>query len=219
MKVDLHCHTAYSFDAISNPHALFAQAKKAGLDALAITDHNTTRGWAACREASRECRLPLILGEEITTVDNGRKIGDLIGLFLSDPILPGPPLEVIDAVRDQDGLLIIPHPFDAQRRFRGLDECWKEADAIETLNARVWRSSHNERARDFAERHGIPQAGCSDAHAAFEVGTAYTVAQAADLEEFRKALRKGRVWPAGRRSSILVHAISTIAKTGVIGRA
>ena len=45
------------------------QARKLGLHGVAIADHDTTAGWGEATEASEEIGLPLLLGTEITAVD------------------------------------------------------------------------------------------------------------------------------------------------------
>ncbi|KAA8818829.1 PHP domain-containing protein [Bifidobacterium vespertilionis] len=65
---DLHCHTAFS-DGTETPRTLIRQAKALGLAGVAITDHDTTAGWAEAEAASREFGLPLLRGTEITAED------------------------------------------------------------------------------------------------------------------------------------------------------
>ena len=65
---DLHCHTAFS-DGTETPRTLIRQAKALGLAGVAITDHDTTAGWAEAEAASREFGLLLLRGTEITAED------------------------------------------------------------------------------------------------------------------------------------------------------
>lgn len=65
---DIHCHTVFS-DGTETPHTLVEQARKLGLHGVAIADHDTTAGWDEATEASEEIGLPLLLGTEITAVD------------------------------------------------------------------------------------------------------------------------------------------------------
>ena len=65
---DIHCHTVFS-DGTETPRTLVAQARKLGLHGVAIADHDTTAGWGEATEASEEIGLPLLLGTEITAVD------------------------------------------------------------------------------------------------------------------------------------------------------
>ena len=65
---DIHCHTVFS-DGTETPRTLVEQARKLGLHGAAIADHDTTAGWGEATEASEEIGLPLLLGTEITAVD------------------------------------------------------------------------------------------------------------------------------------------------------
>ena len=81
MKIDLHCHTYYSHDAISSPEQLIKQALKSGLDGIAITDHETTAGWNEAIKAGEKLKAKIILGEEIKTNQ-----GDILALFITKQI-------------------------------------------------------------------------------------------------------------------------------------
>lgn len=65
---DLHCHTVYS-DGTKTPAEMIASAVASGLHGLAITDHDTTAGWADAAAAARRAGLPILRGTEITAAD------------------------------------------------------------------------------------------------------------------------------------------------------
>lgn len=67
---DLHCHTVYS-DGTATPEDLIIQAKSLGLQGVAITDHDTTAGWADFRSAAAAANMPVLFGSEITAEDSG----------------------------------------------------------------------------------------------------------------------------------------------------
>ena len=171
--VDLHCHTSASFDCVASPETVVAAAVRRGLTHLAITDHDRVEGALRARDAA-PAGLTVLVGEEIKTAD-----GDLIALFLERAVPPGMPAqEAIAAVREQGGLVGIPHPFD---RFRGsmlndprLQAMGGLVDWVETHNARIVGSG-NERAVAFAAEMGLPGVAVSDAHSGLEVGVAYSI--------------------------------------------
>jgi predicted metal-dependent phosphoesterase TrpH len=171
--IDLHCHTSASFDSLSDPVKVARAAATRGLTHLIVSDHDTISGAQRARDHAPD-GLTVIVGEEIRTA-----AGDLVGAFLERPIPPGlPAADAIAAVRDQGGLVGIPHPFD---RFRGSllkDERMATlaplVDWVEVHNARLVGSG-NERAVVFAREHGRPGVAASDAHTITEVGVAYTV--------------------------------------------
>src|SRR4051794_26421505 len=174
---DLHTHSRASFDALTSPAALVRTAAHRGLTHLAITDHDRIDGALEARERAADIapELTVIVGEEVRTAD-----GDLISLFLDEPIPPGLPAdETIARARAQGALVGVPHPFD---RFRGsllrdarLERLADAVDWIETHNARIAVGKGNQLAAEFAHEHGLPGIAVSDAHSSFEVGVAYTV--------------------------------------------
>jgi len=172
--VDLHCHTSASFDSLASVESVVAAAAQRGLTHLAITDHDRVDGALRARDAA-PAGLTVIIGEEVRTAD-----GDLIALFLERAVAPGlPAAETIAQVREQGGLVGIPHPFD---RFRGsmlvdprLEAIGGLVDWVEAYNARVVGGQGNERAASFARDLRLPGVAVSDAHSVLEVGVAYTV--------------------------------------------
>jgi predicted metal-dependent phosphoesterase TrpH len=205
MKLDLHVHTKYSVDSINPPWLIMKMLRKRKLDGLAVTDHNTTRGWKSMQEAARKHGLELVLGEEVKVYTEGKLSGEVLGLFLNEEIKKGEPGEVIDHVRQQDGIVVIAHPFDRIKGFRNLDSFLPKIDAMECFNSRVFSQPTNERALNFALQKNLGMTGGSDAHIPIEVGLAYTAADCSDLEGFRRALKRRETRPSGRMVSPLVH--------------
>ena len=173
---DLHTHSRASFDSLVSPEALIRTASRRGLTHLAITDHDRIDGALEGRAIAPEVApdVTVIVGEEIKSAD-----GDLVALFLEEPVAPGRSAdETIAAVRAQGGLVGIPHPFD---RYRGsllndarMERLVELVDWVETHNARVVLGNGNQKAAELAHAHGRPGIAVSDAHSAFEVGVAYT---------------------------------------------
>jgi predicted metal-dependent phosphoesterase TrpH len=220
--VDLHCHTRASFDSLSSPAAVVRAAVARGLTHLAITDHDRIDGALEARDiASRAVAgdsdpLTVIVGEEVRTAD-----GDLIALFLDRPVPPGmSALETVAAIREQGGLVGIPHPFDRFRgtlaRGGGMGDVVPLLDWIETHNARLVGRG-NERAAEFAAEHGLPGVAVSDAHTILEVGIAYTIlpGDPSTSGGLRAALGGARLVPG--RASVVVRLVTPVAK--VIQRA
>ncbi len=148
-----------------------------GLTHLAITDHERISGALEARELAGAA-LTVLVGEEIRSRD-----GDLIGVFLTESIPPGlSGAETVTAVREQGGLVGIPHPFDrsrggSMRRAGGaaLEALAGTVDWIEAWNARVMIGNGNQRAAELAAATGVPGIAASDAHTSLEVGIASTV--------------------------------------------
>lgn len=194
VKVDLHVHTIASGDSLLNFSDLANACLARGLDGVAVCDHNAIWGALEVQRFCENTDIRVIVGEEINTTR-----GEIIGLFLSAQIPPGLSLtETIAAIREQGGVVYVPHPFD---RFRArviepeaLISIESEIDVLEVLNARNWTADGNRRARVFAaERHLLQGAG-SDAHSRQEVGNAYVVMRSFETaQEFLERLCKARI--------------------------
>jgi len=86
MRVDLHTHSTAS-DGTQAPGDVVTSAREAGLDVVALTDHDTTLGWAPAAEAAARVGVALVRGIEVSCADHGRSV-HLLG-YLPDPEHPG----------------------------------------------------------------------------------------------------------------------------------
>jgi predicted metal-dependent phosphoesterase TrpH len=140
-----------------------------------VTDHDRIDGALRARDAAPD-GLTIIVGEEVTTSD-----GDLIAAFLERAVPPGlTALDAIAAIREQGGLVGVPHPFDRSRGYgrtsgAQLEDIADKVDWIEAHNARVADGSANEQAAIFAREHNLPGVRASDSHTVLEVGVSYNV--------------------------------------------
>lgn len=203
VSVDVHVHTAASYDAEARVDTVLAHAVDAGLDAVAITDHDTMCGARRALERARVHDIVVVPGVEVSTAD-----GHLLALGVSDCPKPGRPLSAtVATVHEQGGAAVVPHPF--QRSRHGVPRsAVGDCDGIEVFNAMSMTGVQNRRARAFAEREGYPTLGGSDAHTPEMVGRAVThVELATDTEPLTadtvvSAIRAGRTDYAGRRAPV-----------------
>jgi dephospho-CoA kinase len=206
--VDMHVHTRLSFDCRSRPDAVVARAVERGLSRVCITDHNEIEAALDLAERHPDHVIP---GEEVKT----REGVDIIGLFLREWIPKGTPAqETCERIRDQGGLVYIPHPFAGRKGGGGriLSVVADLVDIVEGFNARIHRPSLNDRARSWAAERGLPLGAGSDAHTLGEIGNGYVEMPAfrADAASFLAAVRNGTLH--GREASRTVHVASTLAK-------
>ena len=167
IHVDLHMHTDHSHDCATPVDTLLDAAKAAGLGAIAVTDHNEVSGAHEAREQARaDGGIEVIVAEEVKTADQG----EVIGLFIEEKIPRGMTLrETIDAIRDQGGLVYVPHPFDRMHSvpdYEHLLDVVEDVDAIEVFNPRVAFTAFNEEAERFAAKYRIVAGAGSDSHVA-----------------------------------------------------
>jgi predicted metal-dependent phosphoesterase TrpH len=192
VRVDLHSHTMWSGDSTTTPDELVQAVLESGIDVLCITDHNAVAG--ALELADRlPCRV--VVGEELRT-----HAGEIIGLFLAERVPIGlGPAETCRRIRDQGGVVYVPHPFDPMRanlRADTLDEIVAAGlvDALEVRNAKTSLEHLNRRAADYAGAHGLLAGAGSDAHVPRALGAAYVeMPDFDDPASFLLALEQGRV--------------------------
>lgn len=215
--LDLHNHTSHSHDGVLTPAGLLAAAARRGIACVGVTDHGTIRGGLECAElAATDPALPrVICGQEIVT-----EVGEIIGLYLSREIPPGLSLEdSVCAIREQGGIVYLPHPFDSVRRATIRPEVREQAallaDVIEVANGRSLRAGFDARALRLAARAGRALGAGSDAHYRGEVGRAVIeVDRMPGREDIVEVLRHGRpIRPRTVRSELLAHWF--LARVGV----
>ena len=170
MRFDLHVHSKFSRDCLSEPKHIVSVAKRRGIHGIAITDHDVFRPFL--RTVSKD--VIIIRGSEVKT-----EVGDITGLFLTEGIKSNTSFRVIDEIRDQGGLVVLPHPFRGHTLPSKIIE---DADAIEGFNARV-SSKGNERAIELCLKQKKPMIAGSDAHFTFEIGRGLTLISYASSEE------------------------------------
>lgn len=73
MFADLHLHTRFS-DGTYTPEELVAQARKHGLAALALTDHDTVEGCPPAAAACAAAGIEFLAGAELTSEQDGQEL-------------------------------------------------------------------------------------------------------------------------------------------------
>ena len=169
-KVDLHTHSTASPDGGISTDQYQKAIDQNLLDCIAITDHNRIDF------ATRMKRLlgdHIVVGEEIMT-----SAGEIIGLFLSQAISPGlSPEETIKQIKDQHGLVYIPHPFETVRH--GLhpaviEQLVSQIDIVEIYNGRAFAQNRGAQAVVWAKLNHLVGVASSDAHGYLGLGKTYT---------------------------------------------
>jgi predicted metal-dependent phosphoesterase TrpH len=210
LTCDLHVHTNYSRDGESSIEEILRVAEEEGLDAIAITDHDSVDG------AKRALTIPsdvlVIPGIEVST-----KQGHLLVLGVTEIIPSG--LDVIDTVniaRRMGALLILPHPYHiwrhgvARRKKAGM----MVVDAVEVFNSRYIVGSANSKAARIAKRLGKPCVGGSDAHNAKFVGFGRTYVDAEkNIPAILDAIRAGKVSCGGKKTPLRTYTRQSLSNT------
>ena len=186
-------HTEHSHDCAVPVADLLDYAEGQGLGAIAITDHNVFSGAEEAVRLAQGRSLKVIPGEEIKT-----EAGEVIGLFLREEIERGLPMaDTIAAIREQGGVVYLPHPFDRLHTIpdaRTLHGHLSQIDVFEVYNARLLFEGYNDEALRFARKYNLTMAAGSDAHVLQGVGTGLVRMRAFQTpEEFLISLRAAEV--------------------------
>ena len=202
-------HTHFSPDSDVPPERLVERCIEVGLGCIAVTDHDSIEGALAARQIAP---FMVIIAEEV-----GSSEGEITGLFLTESIPGGlSALETVRRIKDQGGLVSIPHPFDRFRRHvitpKALEEVLPLADVVEAFNSRNNLGADDRRAEELAREHGLLMSGVTDAHTAMELGRTYVEMPEFNgtAEDFKRALGQGRI--VARRMSPLIHAVTTFTR-------
>jgi hypothetical protein len=198
VKADLHVHTVYSVDSIITPKELVFYAKKRGLNAVAVTDHNKVEG---ALKIAKETDFLVIPGTEVSSRD-----GHIVGLNVHEVIPRGLSAdETVERIHKAGGIAIACHPFAL---FKGsIGKCvTAKFDAVETINSSSFPFRRASRkAHELAEYFKLPKVAGTDAHYGPVIGFAYTVIDAElNVETITKAITKGHCQPFGRALPVSV---------------
>ena len=194
LKLDLHVHTVGSPDAHTRIEDLPKIIRAKGLDGVAVTEHNNF-------DPPSFSDVLIIPGVEISSRD-----GHVVALGVHERIPVGLPAdETISRIHNQGGIAIIPHPHDPVSECVRIANLGVRPDAVETMNADALSFYvSNWLARRDARRFGLPEVGASDSHIPETIGDAYTVidSPSRDVGDILEAIRRGKVHPEGRPTSI-----------------
>jgi predicted metal-dependent phosphoesterase TrpH len=176
VRIDYHVHTLWSYDSRTTLECLVERSLEAGLTRLCVTDHHTIDGALALRRIAPP-GLDIIVGCEFTTEDGSQ----IIGLELTEMIFEKDALALMQRIREQGGLVLLPHPFrrgsgifrpEMRRPDSFIRDVLSGADLIECFNG-MDTYDNNRRSYLFARQHGLPAVAGSDAHTAGEVGSVF----------------------------------------------
>ncbi|MDR0373866.1 MAG: CehA/McbA family metallohydrolase [Nitrososphaerota archaeon] len=193
ITADLHVHTTYSKDSMITPKELVYYAKKRGLNACAVTDHDFLDG---AYKIAKETDFLIIPGMEVSSAD-----GHIVALNVNELIPKGfSAVETVERIHRAGGVAIACHPYVY---FKG---CLRENvcsafDAIEVINARAFPFKLSvKKAQEAAERYNLSRVAGTDAHHSPQIGYGYTEieAKAATVDAIAEAIIAGHCSPHGQ---------------------
>ena len=188
---DIHMHTNLG-DGWASPARVIEEATRKGLRLIAITDHDHLEGAKRVEEllARQNNALQLITGVEVST-----RQGHLLGLFVKKaPKAMRSVEESIEAIKEQGGLVIVPHPLGrlvpslSRKKIDALLEKGYTIDGIEIYNPSPANASMRSTVRAANQQWHFAETGGSDAHFWQHIGAAYTLFPGNTPEDFRRAI-------------------------------
>lgn len=219
LRYDLHLHTQFSSDSQVDIRKITKYAKKKNLSGFAVTDHETLNGYKYLKKHTDG--LLIVPGMEIET-----EIGEIMGLFISEEINTKLTdfFEIVDDIKDKNGLVVVPHPFDKLRsnhlkiEYLSDNEVKRSIQGVEIVNSRIIRKNNIYEAMEFQEYFEFFKTGGSDAHTLGEIGNGFTFIPVDDEksnltdDELKKMLIQKKSESYGKQSSWLVHAFTVSTK-------
>lgn len=167
MLVDMHLHEkTYSPDSFQSLEDMVEKAKKIGLDAICITDHDSMGLKKYAEEYSKQVDFPIFVGVEFFSLE-----GDITAFGIDS--IPSRRLsaqQFIDYVAERGGVCFSCHPF--RNNNRGLEEnlkVVKKLTGVEVLNGSTDYAA-NKKAFEYCSELGIMPIGSSDAHDLEQLG-------------------------------------------------
>lgn len=208
---DPHCHTTAS-DGMATPAELVAAAVEAGLDLIAVCDHDTMANAAEVRDRGEAVGLSVVMGQELTTRWPAQT--HVMGWFLEQPVRSGMSLEdTVDAIHEQGALAVIPHPFmptyfaSCQPAMLARLVETRRVDGIELLHTAPTTAGRRRALDAFYQAHldRLGAAiGASDSHfGRHDLGRALTEFEGTTAEDFRRSVLARTTRPVtGPRSPV-----------------
>ena len=215
MKLEVHVHTRYSKDSLLSLSILYFRCRIKNIKWIAITEHNNIDGGIAFKKycEKRGNKVNVIIGEEIFT-----NAGEIIGLYLKEKIPPQMSVEdTIRAIKSQNGVVYVPHPFDEKRKktvlkYEEIEKNKEQIDCIEIHNGRNVKKDYSIKQEKIAENNNLLAVVGSDAHTWIEIGRNYLIVDHAPVNsiEFVNAIQDATL--IKKECILLAHKITKIAK-------
>jgi predicted metal-dependent phosphoesterase TrpH len=201
-RADIHMHTNLG-DGWASPARIIAEATRRRLTLIAVTDHDHLEGAKRVEELLLQqgnSSLQMITGVEVST-----RQGHLLGLFVKKaPRAMRSVEESIEAIKEQGGLVIVPHPLGrlvpslSRAKINALLEKGYAIDGIETYNPTPANASMRATVRTANQEWKLAETGGSDAHFWQHIGAAYTLFPGTTPDNLRQAIVERTTRPGGQ---------------------
>jgi predicted metal-dependent phosphoesterase TrpH len=210
IRIDLHVHTKYSKDSVSDINTVVRRIKEQGLDGYGICDHDTLRGIPEAINKRED--LTVIPAMEITA-----KNAHIIALDPNEPISPNQNIiETIEQIHEQGATAVLAHPYSLPKSWMKITHIKKaKLDAIEVANSmQIPYNLICNLSQELANKLGLPATGGSDSHIPETIGNAFTIIETkgTEINEVVKAIKNGNTSYEGRGTGLLLRLKKIILK-------
>lgn len=194
MLIDLHNHECtFSPDSHQKLDDMVREAKRIGLDGLAITDHDSMGLKDFAEEYSKKVAFPIFVGVEYYSLQ-----GDIVAFGITDfPRERIPAQDFIDEVYRRGGVTIACHPF--RNNNRGLEKHLATIQHLTGVEVRNGSTSPeaNALADRYCQERGFQRIGSSDSHLVERLGIYATRLEGefSTIPELVKVLKEGKTEP------------------------
>jgi predicted metal-dependent phosphoesterase TrpH len=187
-------HTTFSSDGHTEPREAVLTAKRVGLSAIAVTDHNRPAGAREVARIATDHDLMVVQASEVSSFN-----GHILALGVAEPIPRGlSASETIKRIEDHGGLAVAAHP---GRFYTGLSLAEVRSNHFQAVEVANGGSSirQNRLARKLAEGRDLGMTGGSDAHHPGDIGRCRTVfeTEPSSVEELLEEIRARRTTGMG----------------------
>jgi predicted metal-dependent phosphoesterase TrpH len=182
----------WGIDGLSTPREVVETAISRGLDGIAVSDHNTTRGGLIAAKIAKKIDKNFLV---IPSIEIKSKSGDVLAIGVAEELTIKSRFltaeEAVEQMRNKGAVIIAPHPYGRE----GLGSLVGKLgfDALEGFNARIL-PSFNRKAKELAAKLGLPMVASSDAHIADEIANGITALNINELsiDTVKYAILKGK---------------------------
>src|SRR5256886_6561762 len=200
-RADIHMHTNLG-DGWASPAKIVEEATRRGFPLIAVTDHDHVEGAKRVQELiyQQNSSLQMITGVEVST-----RQGHLLGLFVAKaPKAMRSVEESIENIKEQGGLVIVPHPLGklvpslSRAKIDALLDKGYAIDEVEMYNPSPANASMRPVVRAANQQWRLAETGGSDAHFWQHIGSAYTLFPGSSANDLRRAIIERTVRSGGQ---------------------
>lgn len=211
MLIDMHSHTwPRSHDSVLNPDDLIERAKRAGLDAIVFTEHDTLWDQKTVTELRERHEFMVLAGVEISTDDGHMLVFGIdkyvFGMHRSDVLAR--------YVESMGGAMIAAHPYRRQMPWYIRNEqeyeqslvrasknpAYQYVQGMEEINGRG-SDKENAFSKRLCDMMGMPGSGGTDSHAIQDIGKCATYFERpiTSMEDLIREVQAGRFYAVDLR--------------------